>query len=158
MFQISPLMFFSSEKQLYSWTCLVKKTPLRTKILISPVWNKIFKMWDILFELINIEVQCSKNEFKNSWLSLRIIIVVHFSLFLRESLKILFKIYFLRSLHRKYSLLKFENCCLFAYTVSIIYIYSPLCFRANFTILQGFQNQVPQMVVQKMCSYHILSL
>ena len=95
----------------------------------------------MLFELINIEVQCSKNEFKNSWLSLRIIIVVHFSLFLRESLKILFKIYFLRSLHRKYSLLKFENCCLFAYTVSIIYIYSQLYFRANFTILQGFQKK-----------------
>ena len=25
------------------------------------MWNKIFKIWDIAFELIQIEVQCSKN-------------------------------------------------------------------------------------------------
>ena len=31
---------------------------------MSPVPNKILKIWDIFFELINIEVQCSKNEFK----------------------------------------------------------------------------------------------
>ena len=40
------------------------KTPRRSKILISPVWNKILKMWYRLFELIQIEVQCSKNYFK----------------------------------------------------------------------------------------------
>ena len=32
-------------------------------MLISPVWNKILKVWDI-FELMQIEVQCSKNYFK----------------------------------------------------------------------------------------------
>ena len=63
MSQISPLMFFSSEKEIFSRTYLLKKTPRRTKILISPVWNKILKIWDILFELIQIEVQCSKNYF-----------------------------------------------------------------------------------------------
>ena len=55
---------FSSEKELFSWTYLLKKTPLRTKILISPVWNKILRIWDIAFEFIQIEVQCSKSYFK----------------------------------------------------------------------------------------------
>ena len=32
--------------------------------LISPVWNKILKVWGTLFELIEIEVQCSKIYFK----------------------------------------------------------------------------------------------
>ena len=32
-------------------------------MLISPVWNKVLKIWDILFELINIKVECSKNYF-----------------------------------------------------------------------------------------------
>ena len=32
-------------------------------MLISPVWNKIFKIWDTLFEAINIEAQCSKKVF-----------------------------------------------------------------------------------------------
>ena len=62
MSQISPL-FFSPEKELFSW-CLLKKTPRRTKILITPVWNKILKIWDTLFELIQIDVQCSKYYFK----------------------------------------------------------------------------------------------
>ena len=43
MSQISPLMFFSSEKELFSSTYLLKKTPRGTKILISPIWNKIKK-------------------------------------------------------------------------------------------------------------------
>ena len=43
-----------------------KKTPRRTKILISPVWNNILKIWDTIFELIQIEVQYSKNYFKSS--------------------------------------------------------------------------------------------
>ena len=64
MSQISPLMFSSSKKELFSWTYLLKKTPRRTKILISPVWNKILKIWDTHLELIQIEVQCSKNYFK----------------------------------------------------------------------------------------------
>ena len=62
MSQISPL-FLSSEKELFSWTYLLKKTTRRTKILISPVWNKIFKIWEILYELIQLDVQCSKNYF-----------------------------------------------------------------------------------------------
>ena len=33
-------------------------------MLIFLVWNKILKSWDTLFELIQIEVQCSKNYFK----------------------------------------------------------------------------------------------
>ena len=62
--QISPLMFFSSEKELFSWTYLLNKTPWRTKILISRTWNRILKIWDKIFELIKIEVQCNKNYFK----------------------------------------------------------------------------------------------
>ena len=38
-------MFFSSEKELFSQTYLPKKTPRRAKI-ISPVWNKLLKIWD----------------------------------------------------------------------------------------------------------------
>ena len=64
MSQISPLMFFSSEKELFSGTYLLKKTQRRTKVLISPVWNRILKIWDTLFELLQIEVQCSKNYLK----------------------------------------------------------------------------------------------
>ena len=64
MSQISVLMFFPSEMELFRWTYLLKKAPRRTKILISPVWNKIFKIWDTIFELMNIEVQWSKNYFK----------------------------------------------------------------------------------------------
>ena len=33
-------------------------------ILIFPVWNKILKIWDILLELMQVEVKCSKNNFK----------------------------------------------------------------------------------------------
>ena len=66
MYQILPLMFFSSEKELFSWTYLLKNAPRRTKILISQVWNKILKIWDTRFEPIQIEVQCSKNYFKIS--------------------------------------------------------------------------------------------
>ena len=29
-----------------------------------PVWNKILKIWDWFFELIQIEAKCSKNYFK----------------------------------------------------------------------------------------------
>ena len=39
---------FFSEKDLFSWAYLLKKTPWRTKILISPVWNKILKIWNTL--------------------------------------------------------------------------------------------------------------
>ena len=35
-----------------------------TKMLISPVWNKILKSWDTLFEIIQKEVKCSQNQFK----------------------------------------------------------------------------------------------
>ena len=42
---------------------LLKKTLQRTKKIVSPVWNKILKIWDTYFELIQIEVQCSKNYF-----------------------------------------------------------------------------------------------
>ena len=57
-------LFFSSRKEFFSWTYLLKKTPRRTKILIFPVWNKILKIWDTHFEHIRIKVQCSKNYFK----------------------------------------------------------------------------------------------
>ena len=60
MSQILPLMLSSSVKELFSWTYLLKKTPRRRKILISLDWNKILK----IFQLIQIEVQCSKNYFK----------------------------------------------------------------------------------------------
>ena len=33
-------------------------------MLISPVWDKILKFWDTVSELMQIEVQCSKNYFK----------------------------------------------------------------------------------------------
>ena len=57
---------FLAEKEFFSWTYLPKRTRWGTKISISPDWNKISKMWDIFFELIEIEVQCSKNYFKIS--------------------------------------------------------------------------------------------
>ena len=33
-------------------------------MLISPIWNKILKIWGTLFELIEIEVQFCENYFK----------------------------------------------------------------------------------------------
>ena len=57
-------IFFVTKGELFSWTYLLKKILQRTKILISPVWNKILKIWDTLFELIQIDVQYSKNCFK----------------------------------------------------------------------------------------------
>ena len=63
MFQISPL-FFSPKKELFSWIYLLKKTPRKTKILIYPVWKSVWKIWDRIFELIQIEVQCSRTYFK----------------------------------------------------------------------------------------------
>ena len=57
---------FSSGKELFSQTYLLKTAPQRAEILISPVWNKIFKIWDILFELIQIEIQSSKSYFKEA--------------------------------------------------------------------------------------------
>ena len=59
-------MFFSSEKELFSWEYLLKKTPRGTKLLISPFWNKILKIWERLFGLIQIEIQYRKNYFKMS--------------------------------------------------------------------------------------------
>ena len=47
----------------FLWKYLLKNTLRRTKILVSPVWNQILKIWDTIFELIQIEVQCSQNEF-----------------------------------------------------------------------------------------------
>ena len=55
---------FTSEKELFIWTYLLKKALRRTKILLFPVWNKILKIWDTLFEIIQIEAQCSKVYFK----------------------------------------------------------------------------------------------
>ena len=45
--------FFCQKKELFNITYILTKTPRRTKILISPVWNKILKIWDKVFELIN---------------------------------------------------------------------------------------------------------
>ena len=64
MSQISPLIFFSSGKELFSRTYLLKIIRRRTEILISPVWNKILKIWDTLFELLQIVVKCWKNYLK----------------------------------------------------------------------------------------------
>ena len=64
MSQIRPLMFFYSKK-LLSWTYLLKETSRGTKILRFPVWNKIGKIWDTIFGIIQIEAQCSKNYFKH---------------------------------------------------------------------------------------------
>ena len=55
---------FASEKELLSWTYLLKKTPRRTKRLISPFWNSILKIWGTLFKLIQLEIKCSKSYFK----------------------------------------------------------------------------------------------
>ena len=52
--------FFFGQKELFSWTYLLKKIARRTKILISPVWKKKLT----LFELMQIEVPCNKNYFK----------------------------------------------------------------------------------------------
>ena len=38
----------------------VKKDTTKEKILIPPVWYKILKIWDEMFELINIEVPCGQ--------------------------------------------------------------------------------------------------
>ena len=57
------MMVFSLKKELFSWTYLLKKTQRKTKILISPVWNKILKFWETLFELINIEGEISSKFF-----------------------------------------------------------------------------------------------
>ena len=47
-------------------TYLLKRTPRGTKILTFAVLNKILKILDILFDVIEIEAQCSKNYFKIS--------------------------------------------------------------------------------------------
>ena len=62
--QISLLMFFSSEKELFSWTYLLKETPRRTKLLIPSASSKTLIISDTLFELINKEVKCSKISLK----------------------------------------------------------------------------------------------
>ena len=43
--------FFLKEKEFFNWRYLLKKAPGKTKI-VPPVWNKISKIWDTLFELI----------------------------------------------------------------------------------------------------------
>ena len=55
MSQISLLIFFSSEKELFS-TKSTKKDTAKDK-------NIILKIWGTLFELIQTELQCSKNYF-----------------------------------------------------------------------------------------------
>ena len=49
--QISSRVFFSLEKLLFIWKCWTEMTSLWTKVLISPVWNKIFKIWDAIFQV-----------------------------------------------------------------------------------------------------------
>ena len=46
------------------WLNISTKKDTWIKILIIPVLNKILKNWDTLFELIQIELQCSKNHFR----------------------------------------------------------------------------------------------
>ena len=48
------VVFFLSEKELFSWTYLLKTKPQK----------RIFKIWDTLFELIQIALQCSNNYFQ----------------------------------------------------------------------------------------------
>ena len=55
---------FFVRKEDFELNISTKKDTTKDKILASPVWNKILKIWDTLFEPINIEVQCSKNWFK----------------------------------------------------------------------------------------------
>ena len=62
MSQISPL-FFPSEKNLFIWIYLLKEITKRTKLLISPIWNKNLEIWVTISEAHTIEVQCSKNYF-----------------------------------------------------------------------------------------------
>ena len=57
-------LFFSSEKELFSWTYLLKKDTTKDKIFLSPAWNMSLKIWRTPFELIKIGVQGSKNYFK----------------------------------------------------------------------------------------------
>ena len=42
------------------------KDATKDKILMSLFLKKIFKIWEIFFELIQIEAECSKNYFKIS--------------------------------------------------------------------------------------------
>ena len=53
-------MLSSSERELFSWTYLLDMAPQRKDILISLAWNKILKIGDILFGVIQTEVQCRK--------------------------------------------------------------------------------------------------
>ena len=46
-------MSFLSEKELFSWTYLLKKTPQSTNVLISPLWNKILKIWHTFWVYTN---------------------------------------------------------------------------------------------------------
>ena len=66
--QIPALMFVFSGKRAFQSNISTKKDTKKDKLLIYPVWNMILKIWDTLFELIQIEVQCTKNYFKISLL------------------------------------------------------------------------------------------
>ena len=64
--KVSETRFFCLENLVFFFflKMYVKITQLRTKVLICPNWNSIFKIWDTLFELKQVETQCSKSYFK----------------------------------------------------------------------------------------------
>ena len=64
MSQIPPQFFFRLKNYFLFWKCRTKMTPRYTKILTSPVWNLILRIWDTCFELMQIETLCNKNYFK----------------------------------------------------------------------------------------------
>ena len=55
----------------------MKKTSPGTEILVFPVQNKILKIWDKIFELINIEAQYIGKETQKSYPKLKNVYIIY---------------------------------------------------------------------------------
>ena len=58
------MMLFFVRKWDFQLNISTKKDTPNDKTVISPVWEKILKIWGSIFEPIQIEVQCRENYFK----------------------------------------------------------------------------------------------
>ena len=57
------VLFFLRKPTFYLKVLDINDTTKDKNITVSSLWNRIFKIWDMHFELMQLETQCNKNYF-----------------------------------------------------------------------------------------------
>ena len=58
---VPPCFFFLRKPTFYLKVLDINDTTKVKNITVSSLWNRILKIWDIYFELMQLETQCKKN-------------------------------------------------------------------------------------------------